>query len=40
MPVTLKLDDLIEYTDFERGVGHEWLRKHDDQVLAIKVGSL
>lgn len=38
MPVNVSLNDLIEYTDWERGVWHEWLRQHGDRVLTIKAG--
>ena len=34
----VSLNDLIAYTDWERGVWHDWLRQQGDQVLAIKVG--
>lgn len=38
MPVSLNLHDLIEYTDWERSVWHDWMRKHGDQILAIEAG--
>jgi hypothetical protein len=38
MSINLDLNDLIEYTDWERGLWHDWLRQHGDQVLAIKAG--
>jgi len=38
MFIGLSLDDLMEYTDWERGKWHEWLRRHGDQVLAISAG--
>ena len=31
-------DDLIDYTDWERGKWFDWLRQHGDQVLAIGAG--
>jgi len=34
----LSLDELIEYTDWERGKWHDWLRHHGDGVLAISAG--
>ncbi len=38
MSVSLNLHDLIEYTDWERGLWYDWLRKHGDRVLAIGAG--
>jgi uncharacterized damage-inducible protein DinB len=38
MSITLSLNDLIEYTDWERGIWYEWLPHHGDKVLAIKAG--
>ena len=32
------LNDLIEYTDWERGKWFDWLRQHGDQVLDISAG--
>ena len=39
MSVHLSLDDLIEYTDWERGKWREFLRARGDEVLKIGVGS-
>ena len=38
MFIGLSLDDLMEYTDWERSKWHEWLHRHGDQVLAISAG--
>lgn len=38
MPVGLNLNELIEYTDWEREKWKDWLRQHGDQVLAIGAG--
>jgi uncharacterized damage-inducible protein DinB len=38
MPVGLSLNDLIEYTDWERGKWFDWLRERGDQVLKISAG--
>jgi uncharacterized damage-inducible protein DinB len=38
MPVALSLNDLIEYTDWERRKWYDWLREHGDQVLKISAG--
>ena len=38
MPAGLSLIELIEYTDWERGQWHEWLRQHGDGVLATSAG--
>jgi uncharacterized damage-inducible protein DinB len=38
MAVSVNLNELIEYTDWERGLWHDWLRKQGEQVLAIKAG--
>lgn len=38
MPVGLNLNELIDYTDWEREKWHDWLRQHGDQVLAIGAG--
>jgi uncharacterized damage-inducible protein DinB len=35
---TLEFNDLIEYTDWERGKWHDWFRQHGDQVLKISIG--
>lgn len=34
----LSFNDLVQYTDWERGLWHEHLRKHGDKVLAINAG--
>jgi len=34
----LSLDELIEYTDWERGKWYDWLRQHGDGVLATSAG--
>jgi uncharacterized damage-inducible protein DinB len=39
MPINLSLNDLIEYTDWERQKWYDWLRQHGDQVLKTGVGS-
>jgi hypothetical protein len=38
MSIGLSLTELIEYTDWERGKWHDWLRKHGDSALAISAG--
>ncbi len=38
MSTSLSLNELIEYTDWERGKWHDWLRQHGDGVLAISAG--
>ena len=38
MPVDLSLNDLIEYTEWERRKWYDWLREHGDQVLKISAG--
>lgn len=38
MGVSLSLDDLIAYTDWERGLWYEWLHKRGDKVLTISAG--
>ena len=38
MSIGLSLTELIEYTDWERGKWHDWLRKHGDGALAISAG--
>lgn len=35
---SLSLSELIEYTDWERGKWHEWLRQRGDGVLATSAG--
>lgn len=39
MPVQLSLNDLIDYTDWERQKWHERLRQHGNEVLKTGVGS-
>ena len=38
MAISLNLSDLIEYTDWERGKWHDWLRQQGNSVLAISAG--
>ncbi|HWZ55019.1 MAG TPA: DinB family protein [Verrucomicrobiae bacterium] len=38
MPMNLALDDLIDYTAWERLKWHDWLRQHGDEVLKIGAG--
>jgi uncharacterized damage-inducible protein DinB len=38
MPANLSLNDLLEYTDWERQKWHGWLRQHGDHVLRISAG--
>jgi uncharacterized damage-inducible protein DinB len=38
MSVNLDLDDLLEYTEWERGLWYDWLRQQGDHILAIKIG--
>jgi uncharacterized damage-inducible protein DinB len=38
MSAGLSLAELIEYTDWERGKWHDWLRQHGDDVLATSAG--
>jgi uncharacterized damage-inducible protein DinB len=38
MSTSLSLSELIEYTDWERGKWHEWLRQRGDGVLATSAG--
>jgi len=38
MPVGLTMDNLLEYTDWEREKWLAWLRQHDPKVLQISVG--
>ena len=35
---TIDLNNLIDYTDWERKKWHEWMRRQGDQVLQISVG--
>src|SRR5579872_5237349 len=39
MAIQLNVEDLIEYTDWERGKWREFLQARGDQVLKIGVGS-
>jgi uncharacterized damage-inducible protein DinB len=36
--LTLNMNHLVEYTDWERRKWHEWLRQHGDDVLKISAG--
>ncbi len=36
--LTLDVNELLAYSDWERGIWHEWLRKHGDAVLKTSVG--
>lgn len=36
--LNLSLDNLIEYTNWERDLWHGWLQQHGDGVLAITAG--
>lgn len=38
MPVNLSLNDLVDYTDWERQKWYDWLRQHGEQVLKISAG--
>jgi len=38
MPINLTLDDLMDYTAWERQKWHEWLRQHGDEALKISAG--
>jgi uncharacterized damage-inducible protein DinB len=38
MSASLSVTELIEYTDWERGKWHEWLRQRGDGVLATSAG--
>jgi uncharacterized damage-inducible protein DinB len=38
MSASLSLSELMEYTDWERGNWHDWLRQRGDHVLAINAG--
>jgi hypothetical protein len=40
MCASLSLTELIEYTDWERGEWHDWLRQHGDDVLAPVSGRM
>jgi uncharacterized damage-inducible protein DinB len=37
--ITLSLNDLIEYTDWERVKWHDWFRQRGDSALAVSAGS-
>ncbi len=39
MPVNLSLDDLMDYTEWERQKWYDWLRQQGEQVLKISAGS-
>jgi hypothetical protein len=34
------LDELMDYTDRERGKWHDWFRRHGDHVLKISAGPM
>jgi uncharacterized damage-inducible protein DinB len=38
MRINLSLDDLMDYTAWERQKWHEWLRQHGDEALKISAG--
>ena len=38
MCTSLSLSELIEYTDWERGKWHDWIRQRGDDVLATSAG--
>ena len=38
MSIGSGVDELIEYTDWERGSWYDWLRQHGDRVLSISAG--
>jgi len=38
MSITLQLDTLLAYTDWERELWHDWLRKEGPAALAVPVG--
>jgi uncharacterized damage-inducible protein DinB len=38
MPFQLSLNDLMEYTEWERAKWHDWMRRHGDSVLGISAG--
>jgi uncharacterized damage-inducible protein DinB len=38
MPVGLSLNELLDYTDWERHQWYDWLRQHGDNVLKIGAG--
>jgi len=39
MPITLSLNDLIDYTDWERQKWHGWIRQHGEQALKTSAGA-
>jgi len=38
MRISLSLNELMDYTDWERQKWHDWLRQHGDEVLKISAG--
>lgn len=38
MSIALSLDDLMEYTDWERRKWHDWLRQHGGRALTLSAG--
>ena len=38
MPIHLSLDELMDYTDWERQKWHDWLRQRGEQVLKLSAG--
>jgi len=38
MPISLSLNDLMQYTEWERGKWHKWFGANGDRVLAISAG--
>lgn len=38
MTIDMSLDDLLDYTDWEREKWYDWFRRHGDQVLKISAG--
>ncbi len=38
MPINLSLDDLMDYTDWEREKWYDWLRQRGEKVLKISAG--
>ena len=39
MPIHLSLNDLIDYTDWERRLRYDWLLQHGNEVLKVSAGS-
>jgi uncharacterized damage-inducible protein DinB len=39
MPINLSLNDLMDYTEWERRKWHDWLRQQGEQVLKISAGA-